>query len=139
MAAARSPCRCFKSSSAFQASKYTVKRQKNGKRKLKRMLSCLFVEEGKFFISSWFCILEMFISIYRNICTILNARTLTARRRKLDVTKESSCTYVTNKFHSGKLCSAPPTKFFPYADVTLDIESTPCVNLESLKSFLKAR
>ena len=23
---------------------------------------------------------------------------------------------MTNKFHSGKLCSAPPTKFFPYAD-----------------------
>ena len=67
-------------------------------------------------LTSWFCILEMFISIYRNICTILNARTLTARRRKLDVTKESSCAYVTNKFHSGKLCSAPPTKFFPYAD-----------------------
>ena len=67
-------------------------------------------------LTSWFCILEMFISIYRNICTILNARTLTARRRKLDVTKESSCAYVTNKFHSGKLCSAPPTKFSPYAD-----------------------
>ena len=33
-----------------------------------------------------------------------------------DVTKESSCASVTNKFHSGKLCSAPPTKFFPYAD-----------------------
>ena len=28
---------------------------------------------------------------------------------------ESSCASVTNKFHSGKLCSAPPTKFFPYA------------------------
>ena len=51
-----------------------------------------------------------------NICTILNARALTAWRRKLDVTKESSCASVTNKFHSGKLCSAPPTKFFPYAD-----------------------
>ena len=33
-----------------------------------------------------------------------------------DVTKESYCASVTNKFHSGKLCSAPPTKFFPYAD-----------------------
>ena len=52
-----------------------------------------------------------------NICTILNARALTVWRRKLDVTKESSCASVTNKFHSGKLCSAPPTKFFPYADV----------------------
>ena len=31
--------------------------------------------------------------------------------------KESSCASVTNKFHSGKLCSAPPTKFFPYAVV----------------------
>ena len=29
--------------------------------------------------------------------------------------EESSCASVTNKFHSGKLCSAPPTKFFPYA------------------------
>ena len=38
-------------------------------------------------------------------------------RRKLDVMKESSCASVTNKFHSDKLCSAPPTKFFPYADV----------------------
>ena len=49
-----------------------------------------------------------------NICTILNARALTAWRRKLDVTKESSCASVTNKFHSGKLCSAPPPKkIFP--------------------------
>ena len=48
-----------------------------------------------------------------NICTILNARALTAWRRKLDVTKESSCASVTNKFHSGKLCSAPPNKIFP--------------------------
>ena len=29
--------------------------------------------------------------------------------------KESSSASVINKFHSGKLCSAPPTKFFPYA------------------------
>ena len=50
------------------------------------------------------------------VCTILNARTLVVWRRKLDVTKESSCASVTNKFHSGKLCSAPSTKFFPYAD-----------------------
>ena len=35
---------------------------------------------------------------------------------QLDVTKESSCASGTNKFHSGKLCSAPLTKFFPYAD-----------------------
>ena len=28
---------------------------------------------------------------------------------------------VTNKFHSGKLCSAPPTKFFPYADDDCDL------------------
>ena len=27
---------------------------------------------------------------------------------------------VTNKFHSGKLCSAPPTKFFPYTNVRCD-------------------
>ena len=52
-----------------------------------------------------------------NICTTLNARALTAWRRKLDVMKESSCAPVTNKFHLGKLCSAPPTKFLPYADV----------------------
>ena len=46
-----------------------------------------------------------------NICTILNARVLTAWRRKLDITKESSCASVTNKFHSGKLCSAPQQNF----------------------------
>ena len=55
-------------------------------------------------------------ALYENICTFLNARALTVWRRKLDVTKESSCASVTNKFHSGKLCSGPPTKFFPYAD-----------------------
>ena len=54
--------------------------------------------------------LRYFIKI---ICSILNARALTAWRRKLDVTKESSCASVTNKFHSGKLCSAPPNKIFP--------------------------
>ena len=57
----------------------------------------------------------MLISIYWNICTILNARALKVWRRKLDVVKESSCASVTNKFHSGKLCSAPTTKFFLYA------------------------
>ena len=35
---------------------------------------------------------------------------------RYDVTKESSCASVTNKFHSGKLCSALPTECFPYAD-----------------------
>ena len=51
-------------------------------------------------LTSWFCILEMLISIYR--------------KWKLDVAKESSCASVTNKFHSGKLCSAgPPNKTFP--------------------------
>ena len=64
-------------------------------------------------LTSWFCILEMFISIYRNICTILNARTLTAPRRKLDITKESSCTYVTNKFHSGKLLLLATSRLLP--------------------------
>ena len=48
--------------------------------------------------------------------TILNARALTVWRRKLAVTKESSCASVTNKFHWGKLCSALPTECFPYAD-----------------------
>ena len=50
MADARSPCRCFKTRVLHFRLKYIVKRQKNGKRKLKRMLSFLFVEEGKFFI-----------------------------------------------------------------------------------------
>ena len=71
-----------------------------------------------------------------NICTILNARALTAWRRKLDVTKESSCASVTNKFHSGKLCSAPPTKFFPYADA----EKCPKQSLQPTKtSFIDER
>ena len=52
----------------------------------------------------------MVLYFTENICTILNARALTVWRRKLDVTKESSCASVTNKFHSGKLCSGPPTK-----------------------------
>ena len=39
----------------------------------------------------------------------------TVLKLKLDVMKESSCASVTHKFHSGKLCSAPTTKFFPYA------------------------
>ena len=32
--------------------------------------------------------------------------------------RKNHCASVTNKFHSGKLCSAPrpQTKFFPYAD-----------------------
>ena len=70
-----------------------------------------------------------------NICTILNACALTAWRRKLDVTKESSCASVTNKFHSGKLCSAPPTKFFPYAGDDDDNDETDLQNMYIAKNL----
>ena len=82
-----------------------------------------------FYISQsrkWVRFISHFIVLYfRNVdlhlpkifsSTILNARALTVWRRKLAVTKESSCASVTNKFHWGKLCSALPTECFPYAD-----------------------
>ena len=50
MAAARSPCRCFKTRVLHFKVKNTPLKDKNGKRKFKRMLSFLFVEKGKLFI-----------------------------------------------------------------------------------------
>ena len=90
--------------------------------KLKFLATALLLLEFK-----WVRFTSHFMVLYfRNVdlhlpkifnCTILNARALTVWRRKLAVTKESSCASVTNKFHWGKLCSAFPTKFFPYAVV----------------------
>ena len=45
--------------------------------------------------------------------------------------KESFCTPVTNESHSGKLCSAPPTKFLPYADGQNGDETVPFTSLQS--------
>ena len=50
MAAARSPCRCFKRRVLHFKVKNTPLKDKNGKRKFKRFLSFLFVEKGKLFI-----------------------------------------------------------------------------------------
>ena len=50
MATARSPCRCFKTRVLLFKVKNTPLKDKNGKRKFKRMLSFLFVEKGKLFI-----------------------------------------------------------------------------------------
>ena len=51
MAAPRSPCRCFKTRVLhFRLKNTLLKDKKNGKRKFKRMLSFLFVEEGELFI-----------------------------------------------------------------------------------------
>ena len=50
MAAARSPCRCFKTRVLHFRVKNTPLKTKNGNRKFKRMLSFLFGEEGKLFI-----------------------------------------------------------------------------------------
>ena len=50
MAAARSPCRCFKTRGLHFKVENIPLKDKNGKRKFKRMLSFLFVEIGKLFI-----------------------------------------------------------------------------------------
>ena len=50
MAATRSPCRCFKTRVLHFKVKNTPLKDKNGKRKFKRMLIFLFVAEGKLFI-----------------------------------------------------------------------------------------
>ena len=50
MAAAQSPCGGFKTRVLHFKVKNTPLKDKNGKRKFKRMLSFLFVEEGKLFI-----------------------------------------------------------------------------------------
>ena len=51
MAAGRSPCRCFKTSVLNFMAKNTPLKDKKWKRKIQRMLSFLFVEEGKLFIN----------------------------------------------------------------------------------------
>ena len=52
MAAARSPCRCFRTRVLhFRLKNTALKEKKNGKRKFKRILSYLFVEEGGGFSS----------------------------------------------------------------------------------------
>ena len=50
MAAARSPCRCFKTRVLHFKVKIHRSKTKNGKSKFKRMLSFLFAEKGKLFI-----------------------------------------------------------------------------------------
>ena len=76
MAAARSPCRCFKTRVLHFKVKNTPLKDKNGKRKFKGMLNFLFVEEGKLFIkkSSFEEFNLVFFSTERMVCFEMQPR-----------------------------------------------------------------